>query len=253
MKILSWNVNGIRSMEGKGFSEWLQTEQPDILCLQETKAEPGQLSPGLTAPPGYISYWNSGKRKGYNGVATYVREKPISVSNSIGIERFDCEGRLLITEHEGFTLLNVYFPNGQMNDERLQYKLDFYDALIDHCEELKKTSPNLVICGDFNTAHREIDLKHPMANAKRSGFLPVERDILDKFLGHGYVDAFRYLYPDRVKYSWWSYRMRAREKNVGWRIDYFYVTNNLVNGILDCVIINEITGSDHCPIGICLK
>jgi len=253
LKIYSWNVNGIRALEGKGFSNWLQAEQPDILCLQETKADPGQLPADLINPPGYISYYNSGLRKGYSGVATYVRKEAKKVSTGMGIERFDGEGRLLITEHDNFTLLNVYFPNGQMNEERLQYKLDFYEALIDYCEELKKTQPHLIICGDYNTAHREIDLKHPRANAKRSGFLPVEREILDRFLEHGYIDVFRHLYPDKVQYSWWSYRMRAREKNVGWRIDYFYTTKNLVNGILDCVILEEITGSDHCPIGIYLK
>lgn len=253
MKIYSWNVNGIRSMEAKGFASWLQAEQPDILCLQETKAEPGQLSENIIAPPGYTSYWNSGVRKGYSGVATYVKKEPNNVYSVIGTERFDQEGRFLITEYDDFTLLNVYFPNGQMNEERLQYKLDFYEALINYCEGLKKKQPRIIICGDFNTAHREIDLKHPQANAKHSGFLPAEREMLDKFLGHGYIDAFRYLYPDKVQYSWWSYRMRAREKNVGWRIDCFYITKNLVNVILDCVILDEITGSDHCPIGIYLR
>ncbi len=233
--------------------DWLHAEQPDILCLQEIKANPGQLSSALTAPTGYTTYWNSGMRKGYSGVATFVKDTVYSVTDRIGIKRFDCEGRLLITEHEGFTLLNVYFPNGQMDEERLQYKLEFYEALIEYCEELKKTQPRLIICGDFNTAHQEIDLKNPRANAKRSGFLPAEREILDSFLGHGYLDAFRYMYPDKVQYSWWSYRMRAREKNVGWRIDYFYVTENLANGILDCVILDEIKGSDHCPIGIYLE
>jgi len=252
LKIYSWNVNGIRSMEGKGFTDWLKSEQPDIVCLQEIKAEVHQLSEDIIAPLGYISYWNSGLRKGYSGVATYVKKEPNKVLDGIGIERFDQEGRILITEHDDFTLLNIYFPNGQMNAERLQYKLDFYEAIINYCEELKKSQPRIIICGDFNTAHQEIDLKHPRTNAKRSGFLPAEREMLDNFLGHGYIDAFRYLYPDKVQYSWWSYRMRAREKNVGWRIDYFYITKNLVNVILDCVILDETIGSDHCPIGIYL-
>lgn len=253
LKIYSWNVNGIRSIEGKGFAEWLQAQQPDILCLQETKAEIQQLSDKIVQPPGYTSYWNSGLRKGYSGVATYVKNTPRKIYTGIGIERFDNEGRILITEYDDFTLLNIYFPNGQMNEERLQYKLEFYEALIEYGEELKKKQPRLILCGDFNTAHREIDLKNPKANAKRSGFLPSEREMLDKFLAHGYIDVFRYLYPDKVQYSWWSYRMQAREKNVGWRIDYFYATKNLIDGILDCVIIDSVTGSDHCPIGIYLK
>ncbi|MGI6435727.1 MAG: exodeoxyribonuclease III [Syntrophomonadaceae bacterium] len=253
MKIYSWNVNGIRSVFNKGFMEWMQTEEPDILCLQETKAGPEQLHRDLLEVPGYQSYWNIGAKKGYSGVATYVREMPVDCSISTGIDILDGEGRLIITRHAAFTLLNVYFPNGQMNNERLQYKLQFYEALMNYCEDLKKEQPALIICGDFNTAHRAIDLKNPKNNEKRSGFLPVEREVLDRFLNLGYVDVFRLLYPEKVQYSWWDYRTRARERNAGWRIDYFYASEPLLPLIDDCTILDQVAGSDHCPISLHLK
>ncbi len=253
MKIYSWNVNGIRSVFNKGFIEWLQSEAPDILCLQETKASPEQLHQSLLEVPGYRSYWNIGARKGYSGVATYVRETPLECLVSTGVELLDVEGRLIVTRHPQFTLLNIYFPNGQMSNERLQYKLQFYEALMDYCEDLKKAEPYLTICGDFNTAHRAIDLKNPKNNEKRSGFLPEEREVLDRFLERGYVDVFRHLYPEKVQYSWWDYRTRARERNAGWRIDYFYVSQPLLPRITDCAIFDQVTGSDHCPIALYLK
>lgn len=248
MKICSWNVNGIRAVLNKGFLAWMLEEAPDILCLQETKASPDQLRSELLDVPGYFSYWNHGERKGYSGVATYVRHQPTRVDTCTGIQILDVEGRLIISEHPEFTLLNIYFPNGQMNDDRLQYKLRFYKALMDFCEALHKREPRVIICGDFNTAHREIDLKNPKSNEKRSGFLPVERELLDQFHKRGFVDIFRRLYPEKVQYSWWDYRTRARERNAGWRIDCFYATEEVVPLVSDCRILEHVQGSDHCPI-----
>lgn len=253
MKIYSWNVNGIRAVQKMGFIQWLTEEQPDVLCLQETKAHPEQLEESLVNIKGYQSCWNSGERRGYSGVASYFQKEPLQVEKNLGVEEFDREGRILISFHENLVLLNVYFPNGQMGEERLSYKLRFYEYLINFCEELKNRYPRLVICGDFNTAHREIDLKNPKANEGRSGFLPVEREMLDRFLSYGYVDAFRYLYPEKVQYSWWSYRTRARERNAGWRIDCFYVSEKLLDDIIDCEVLDHIPGSDHCPISLYLK
>ncbi len=248
MKICSWNVNGIRAVAKKGFLEWVKEESPDILCLQETKAHPEQLEKELLEINGYTCYWNAAQRRGYSGVATYVKKVPLAVDYDLGVEEFDREGRVIISSYESFTLLNVYFPNGQQNQDLLFYKLSFYARLMYVCDQMKVIQPNLIICGDFNTAHREIDLKNPKANEKRSGFLPVERAVLDEFLDRGYIDVFRYLYPDKVQYSWWSYRTMARERNSGWRIDYFYASQETLPYIEDCIILEEITGSDHCPI-----
>jgi len=248
LKICSWNVNGIRAAAKKGFLDWVREESPDILCLQETKAHPEQLEKELVEIKGYTSYWNPARRRGYSGVATYVRKLPLAVDYDLGAEEFDIEGRVIISSYEEFTLLNIYFPNGQQNQERLDYKLRFYNKLMDICDQMKIIQPNLIICGDFNTAHREIDLKNPRANENRSGFLPVERALLDEFLSRGYIDVFRFLYPDKTQYSWWSYRTMARERNVGWRIDYFYVSKQMINHVQDCVILDGVPGSDHCPI-----
>ncbi len=253
MRIYSWNVNGIRSIFNKGFIEWMQSEEPDILCLQETKASPEQLPQDLLEVPSYQSYWNIGAKKGYSGVATYVRGMPHETVLETGIDILDSEGRLITAKFPTFTLLNVYFPNGQQSEARLRYKLQFYEALIDYCEGLKNEQLALVICGDFNTAHQAIDLKNPKRNEKRSGFLPIEREVLDDFLNLGYLDVFRHLYPDKVQYSWWDYRSRARERNAGWRIDYFYVSCSLLNSVKDCVIHEQVMGSDHCPIELHLK
>lgn len=252
MEILSWNVNGIRAVQKKGFVEWVQKEQPDILCLQETKAHVEQLDDELINMPGYYSYFCSGERKGYSGVATYTKEEPLSVAYGIGIDKFDCEGRILITEYPEFTLLNIYFPNGQKDDDRLNYKMEFYDAILDYCEEQKKKGKKLIISGDYNTAHKEIDLKNPKENEDRSGFLPIERAWLDKFISYGYIDTFRHYYPELEKYSWWSYRFKARENNVGWRIDYHFVSDNLIDEVKGADIVNDVLGSDHCPIALYL-
>lgn len=250
MKILSWNVNGIRAAISKGFKEWVKEEQPDILCVQETKADPALIDEALLNIEGYFSYWSAGVKKGYSGVAVFTKDEPLSIKKGFGIERFDCEGRILIAEYRDFTLLNIYFPNGQMNEERLKYKMDFYDATLDYCEKLKDEGRKLIICGDYNTAHREADIKNAKANEKYSGFLPIERQWIDKFISYGYIDTFRALHPDEVKYSWWSYRFSARQKNVGWRIDYFFVTHNLIYNVKEAGILNEVLGSDHCPVSL---
>ncbi len=248
MKIYAWNVNGIRAMKSKGFLEWMAEEQPDVLCLQETKAHVEQLDDDVINIEGYYSYWNAPERKGYSGVATYTKKEPKSVKYGIGIEEIDKEGRIIITEYDTFILLNIYFPNGQMNEERLEYKLKFYDAILAFCDGLKARGHHIIICGDFNTAHNEIDLKNPKANADRSGFLLIERKWLDKLVSHGYIDSFRHFYPDTIKYSWWSYRFRARERDAGWRIDYHFVSEDFIDQIVDAEILNDVMGSDHCPV-----
>lgn len=253
MYIVSWNVNGIRAAINKGFLEWVAKEEPDILCLQETKAHPSQLDENLLEDLGYKSYWNSAEKKGYSGVVTFTKKDPKSVKYGLGIEEFDNEGRVLILEYDEFTLFNIYFPNGQMSDERLKYKLDFYDASLEYFDRLKNEGKNIIICGDYNTAHREIDIKNAKSNEKYSGFLPIEREWIDKFLSHGYIDTYRELHPEEVKYSWWSYRFNARAKNVGWRIDYFFVSEDLFPRVCDADILNDVYGSDHCPVVLSLK
>ncbi|EJE7234971.1 exodeoxyribonuclease III [Clostridium sporogenes] len=253
MRIYSWNVNGLRAVAKKNFLEWIGKENPDILCIQETKLQENQLEDNIKNVEGYYSYFSFAQKKGYSGVATYTKEEPISVKHGIGIEKFDLEGRILITEFEDFTLLNIYFPNGQRDEERLQYKLDFYEALFNYCDELVQEGKKLVICGDYNTAHNEIDLKNPKANEKASGFLRIERDWLDKIIERGYTDTFRNMNPDKIKYSWWSYRFKARERNAGWRIDYHFVSNNLLDRVENTEILNEVYGSDHCPVMLELK
>ncbi|EPY2273090.1 exodeoxyribonuclease III [Clostridium sporogenes] len=253
MRIYSWNVNGLRAVAKKNFLEWIGEENPDILCIQETKLQENQLEDNIKNIDGYYSYFSFAHKKGYSGVATYTKEEPISVKYGIGIERFDSEGRILITEFKDFILLNIYFPNGQRDEERLQYKLDFYEALFNYCDELVEEGKKLVICGDYNTAHNEIDLKNPKANEKASGFLRIERDWLDKIIERGYTDTFRNMNPDKIKYSWWSYRFKARERNAGWRIDYHFVSNNLLDRVENTEILNEVYGSDHCPVMLELK
>lgn len=252
-KILCWNVNGIRAAVRNGFLEWLQRESPDILCVQETKASPEQLGDEVREPPGYHVYWNYPEKKGYSGVATFAREKPMAVKYGLGIPRFDAEGRVIIAEYSGFTIFNVYFPNGKKDETRLEYKLDFYDALFDFAEPLRQRGEKLIVCGDFNTAHKEIDLARPKENEKVSGFLPVERAWLDKLTSHGYVDVFRQFNREPGQYTWWDLKTRARERNVGWRIDYFFVTENLLEMVSEAFIMPEVRGSDHCPVGIKLR
>lgn len=249
MRLISWNVNGIRAIAKKGFVDWLNTEKPDVLCLQETKAHPEQLSEALLKPKGYHAYWSSAERKGYSGTVTYTKKKPVSVQD-LGIKKFDSEGRTVMTEFDDFVLFNIYFPNGQKDEERLQYKLDFYDSYLKLAESLRKKGKSIVLCGDVNTAHKPIDLARPKANEKVSGFLPVERKWLDKLVKKGYIDTFRHFNKEPDNYTWWDYYTRARERNVGWRIDYFFISEELLPRLRKAFILSEVMGSDHCPLGI---
>ena len=248
-QIISWNVNGIRAAAKKGLTEFLHTQRPDLLCLQETKAQPEQLPEELTAPEGYHSYWSSAERKGYSGVAVYARREPSAV-HQMGVERFDNEGRLLILEYPEYTLLAGYFPNSQAAGKRLDYKIDFCDTLFDLCRDLSEAGRNLLICGDFNIAHKPIDLENPKANENNAGFLPEERAWMDKLIGAGYVDTFRMFTGEPRHYTWWSYRSNARERNVGWRIDYHVVNERFRNRVRASEILADVRGSDHAPVRI---
>ena len=251
LSLYSWNVNGIRAACKKGFWDWLQEVQPDVLGLQETKISAHQLTDEMKAPPGYHTFWSHAERPGYSSVALFTKEKPLAVHYGLGIDRFDREGRVIIGEYPEFTLFNIYHPNGQRDAERLQYKLDFYDAFLAHVDALRDQGKPLVMCGDYNTAHQPIDLARPKANEKTSGFLPVERAWMDRYTEHGYLDTFRLFYPDKPdEYSWWNMRSRARERNVGWRLDYFFITPDLKNNLTNAAIHQNIHGSDHCPVSI---
>jgi len=250
MRIFSWNVNGLRAVTRKGFLEWLADESPDVVCLQEVKARVEDVDDTLACPAGYHAYWNSAERKGYSGVLTYTKKKPDNVFRGMGIERFDIEGRIVRLEFPEFDLLNVYLPNGTSGEERLQYKMEFYQAFLDHCESLRAEGKKLVVTGDVNTAHKAIDLKNAKANEKNSGFLPIEREWMDQFVAHGYVDTFRLFHPEPDHYTWWTYRANARPRNIGWRIDYFFVTEDLVGQVKDSFIHPQVMGSDHCPLGL---
>jgi len=253
MRLLCWNVNGLRAIDKKGFYPWFQSESPDILCLQEIKATPEQLPPHLRNIPGYYPFWNPAEKKGYSGVGTLSKLKPTLVKNGFGREEFDSEGRILITEFPSFTLFNIYFPNGKKNKERLQYKLDFYDEFLSYADDLKAHNHNIIVCGDFNTAHKEIDLARPKENEHISGFLPVERAWIDTFIEHGYVDTFRRFHTEPNQYSWWDLKTGARARNVGWRIDYFFVNKEFLPKMKNAFILPQVMGSDHCPVGIEIK
>ena len=256
IKLVSWNVNGLRATLKKGFFDALKQLDADVVLIQETKLQEDQRTEDMIRHEGYTSYWSySTVKKGYSGVAAYTRLEPVYVKTGINIPRFDDEGRILELDYGEFVLFNIYFPNGQMSEERLQYKLDFYTAFFAYADELKAKGKPVIITGDFNTAHNDIDLKHPKANQDRSGFLRIERDWLDRIVENGYVDTFRHLYPDTVKYSWWTYRFNARKNNAGWRIDYFFVSRDMIDRgwLKDAYIDNDIMGSDHCPVGMVLS
>ena len=253
MKLLSWNVNGVRAIKGKGFLDWLNRESPDILCLQETKARPEQLDDDLKEPPGYHTYWNYGERKGYSGVAVFTKEEPLDVRYDFGDSGLDIEGRVIVAEYPGFTLFDIYYPNGKKDRERLDYKMNFYETFLKYADSLKNAGKKLVICGDVNTAHNEIDLARPRENGKVSGFLPEERAWIDKFLSHGYVDTFRHFSNESNQYTWWDFKSGARARNVGWRLDYFFVSGDLLPSLADAFIMPDVMGSDHCPLGIILR
>ena len=244
LRILSWNVNGLRSIAKKGLFEFIENDSPDILCIQETKIRSEDVPLELKEIQNYASYFSSPKRKGYSGVCVYTKEKPLSIKTGFGVDIFDVEGRTLILEYPEFTLFNIYFPNGKMSRERLQYKLDFYNIFLDYVKDLQAKDKVIIVCGDVNTAHKEIDI------ADKTGFLPEERAWIDKFIESGFIDTFRYFNKEPNNYSWWDYKSKARDRNVGWRIDYFYISNNLVESLSSAFILKNIFGSDHCPIGI---
>lgn len=253
IKIVSWNVNGIRAMQKKGLLDYLKQADPDIFCVQETKASPEQLDATLTSPDGYhVLYHSCTRKKGYSGVATFSKMQPVACSTGFQIENFDNEGRVAQTDFKEFTLLNVYFPNGNM-EGRLQYKLEFYDAFFTYCRKLRQEGKKLIICGDYNIAHKEIDLARPKENKDVSGFLPVEREWLDRIVAEGYVDSFRHFNKEPENYTWWNMKTRARERNVGWRIDYHFVTEDLMPNVINATIEKDVMGSDHCPVTVELE
>jgi exodeoxyribonuclease III len=254
MKLYSWNVNGIRAAQKKGFVEWVQQTQPDILGVQETKAHPDQLDDDLKHIPGYHAYWASAERKGYSGVALYSKVEPHNVQIGLGIDEYDAEGRTIIAEYDDFIFLTGYFPNGSKGNVRVPFKLAYSEAFVAYCDQQRKAGRSVIFCGDVNTSHNEIDLARPKQNEKNTGFLPEERAWVDKLIGqHGYIDSFRTLHPDAEKYSYWSNRGGARERNVGWRLDYFFVSPDVMERVESADIHTEVLGSDHCPVSLILK
>ncbi len=252
-KLVSWNVNGIRAAEKKGFVDWLAATGADLVAVQETKANPDQLSQALLNPAGYQAAWNSAEKKGYSGTATYSRQAPLKVVQGLGDARFDSEGRTLILEFEPFVFFNIYFPNGGRGAEWVAYKLDFYKRFLEVAQNYMRRGRPVVVTGDFNTAFAEIDLARPKENVNHSGFMPEERLGLGEFFNAGLIDTFRLLHPDTVKYTWWDMVTRARERNVGWRLDYFMVSPDLKDRVLAADIHDDVTGSDHCPISLSLE
>jgi len=250
--LLSWNVNGIRAATKKGFAGWMAGAAPAILCLQETRAEAHQVPDDVREPAGYRTFWNASKaRKGYSGTGLLTRIEPLDVQFGLGVEEFDQEGRTMVVEYPGFTLLNCYFPNGGRDHGRVPFKLAFYDAFLARCQALRAAGKRVIFCGDVNTAHREIDLARPRENQTTTGFLPEERAWLDQITDLGYVDTFRHFHPDLPdQYTWWHQVTRARERNVGWRIDYFFAAPEAIELVTDAFILPGVMGSDHCPVGI---
>jgi exodeoxyribonuclease III len=249
--LLSWNVNGIRAVTSKGlFAPVIEGHRPDILCLQETKISQDQLVPQLTDHKGYKSYFSHAQKRGYSGVAVYSKMEPLSVTEGLGHAHLDTEGRTLVLDYGDFVLANIYFPNGAQNQERLDFKMEFYRAFLEWAQGLKLQGKHLVVCGDFNTAHKEIDLARPKANEKISGFLPIERAWMDDFVAAGHDDTFRLFNKDPDHYSWWAMRTNARERNVGWRIDYFFTAAPFTQRVKAAGILPEVMGSDHCPVSL---
>ena len=246
MKLISWNVNGIRACLNKGFSEFFKEINADIFCIQETKCQPEQIELKFE---GYISYWNSAEKKGYSGTAIFTKKQPINVTYGIGIEKHDKEGRIITLEFDDFYLVTNYTPNAKRELERLDYRMVWEDEIRKYLLELNTKKP-VIMCGDLNVAHEEIDLKNPKTNKGNAGFTNEERGKMTELLNSGFIDSYRYLYPEKTEYSWWSYMGRAREKNVGWRIDYFIVSNDFKEKIKNATIYTEILGSDHCPVGL---
>ncbi len=250
MKLISWNLNGIRAAYKKGVYQNIIELDPDIFCVQETKAQLDQLSEEQSNIDGYNSYFHSAKRKGYSGVAIFSKDKPLNIVEGMGNERFDDEGRVITAEYENFKLYNVYFPNGKASKERLEYKMDFYNEFLSILKKDLLDGKNVIFCGDVNTAHSEIDLARPKENEKTSGFLPMERKWIDEAIDSGFSDSFRLLNPEGQNYTWWDLKTRARERNIGWRIDYFFISDSIKEKIISAAILKDIQGSDHCPIEI---
>ncbi len=246
--IITYNVNGVRAAIRKGLVEWIKEQDFDIVCLQETKAHPGQVNTEAFEALGYHQYWHSAQKKGYSGVATFSKQEPDLVVEGCGIEKYDNEGRILRTDYGDWTLLNCYFPSGTTGDERQTFKMAFLDDFQRWLEALRKERPKLIVVGDYNIAHTKRDIHDPVGNKKSSGFLPEEREWLTRWFDDGFTDAFRYLNPDKVEYSWWSYRARARDRNKGWRLDYQSVSDNLAPFIREARQMNEAVHSDHCPV-----
>ena len=251
--IFSWNVNGIRAIQNKGFMKWFENHGGDIICLQETKAQPDQLDDSLKNINGYKSFWFSAEKKGYSSVAVYTNINPVNTKNGFDNTVFDSEGRVIIAEYDKFVLANVYFPNGGRGPERVKYKLDFYDELFFCLEKNYRSRKGVIVVGDFNTAHKEIDLARPKENQKTSGFLPEEREWIDRLINLGYVDVFRKFNDKPEQYTYWDQISRARDRNIGWRIDYFMVTKDLIPKVKSAKIHPEVMGSDHCPISLSLE
>ena len=250
MKLISWNVNGIRACVNKGFKDFFETINADIFCIQETKCQPEQIDLNFE---GYHAYWNSAERRGYSGTAIFTKKEPINVTYGIGIEEHDNEGRVITLEFEDFFMVDIYTPNAKRGLERLDYRQVWEDEIRNYLVNLNKTKP-VIMCGDLNVAHEEIDLKNPKSNRGNAGFTDEERAKMTELLSAGFVDSFRFLYPEKTDcYSWWSYMGKAREKNVGWKIDYFIVSNDIKDKIKDAMIYPEVMGSDHCPIGLIIE
>jgi len=247
-KIVSWNVNGIRAIYRKSKYEWFKKYNPDIICIQETKAHPDQLSHPQKQIEGYTSYFESAQRKGYSGVMVFTKEEPKEVIHGLGTDTFDEEGRTLELVYDDFILFNIYFPNGKASKERLDFKMAFYEQFLKKAKGLYDKGHKVIVCGDVNTAHKEIDLARPKENSDTSGFLPIEREWIDHFLKAGFKDTLRMFHKEPELYSWWDYKTRARERNVGWRIDYFFVSENMADRVKGASIHSQIMGSDHCPI-----
>jgi exodeoxyribonuclease III len=251
--IYTWNINGIRAIAKKGFKDWVKKSKGDIICLQETKAQPEQIPDEIKNIKGYDSFWFSAQRKGYSGVGTYTKIKPINTLNGFGNAKYDMEGRVIFSEYERFVLANVYFPNGGRGPERVKYKLDFYDELFLFLNKNYRDRKGIIVTGDYNTAHKEIDLARPKENETNSGFLPEERKWIDNIINLGYVDVFRKFNQNPDWYTYWDMFTRARDRNVGWRIDYFMVSEDFVNNIVSADIHMDVMGSDHCPVSIKIK
>lgn len=253
MHLFSWNVNGVRAAQKKGFLEWLHQERPDVLAIQETKCHPDQLDPELRQPDGYHAYWASAERKGYSGVALFTVRKPRSVQIGLGFPKYDREGRTIVADFGDFTMIAAYFPNGSRDHSRVPFKMDYKRDFLAFCNDLVAAGKSVIFCGDVNTAHQEIDLARPKQNQNTTGFLPEERAWIDKVVAQGYVDTYRSLNPDQEgAYSWWSYIGRARDRNVGWRLDYFFVSPDLVPRVISAGILGDVLGSDHCPVSLTL-